>query len=174
MMFFSNAELSHFAGCRELTAGPNPLRVQSLAQSRFLPQYTLFQHYPLYRCLPYYFTLTGPLRRPTSESEGTWCRHGGELRKETGIDAVLARSPPKRSKTPRTHKGPLQCHRLGPRPDSEEPAFLPSSAAIFRPSVVTMEYVTPPRPAPAPPLASRGRWRDLAAESCFFIGWRHR
>lgn len=155
-------------------AGPNPLRVQSLTQSRFLLQYTLFQHDPLYHCLPYYFTLTGPLCRPTSESEGTWCRHGGELRKETGIDVVLARSPPKRSKMPRNHKRPLQCHRLRPRPESEEPALLPDSAAIFRPSVVTMEYVTPPRPEPAPPLASPGRWRDLAAESRFLIGWRQR
>lgn len=63
---------------------------------------------------------------------------------ETGIDVALARSPPNRSKMLRTHKEPLQRHRLGPRPEPEE-ATPPNSAAIFGPSIVTMEYVTPAR-----------------------------
>lgn len=110
------------------------------------------------------------LRRPTSVSEGTWCRQGGELPKETGIDVALARSPPNRSKTPRTHKEPLQRHRFGPGPSPQEPAPPTHSGAIFELRVVTMEYVTPPRPAPAQPLSAQGSCRGQLAKSCFSIG----
>lgn len=105
---------------------------------------------------PYDFPLAGPaplLRHPTSASEGTWCRQGKELLKETGIDVALARSPPNRSKMPRTHKEPLQSHRLGPGLEPEDPVPLPRSGAIFGLSVVSMEYLTlsrrrQPRPSP--------------------------
>ncbi|KAK1343985.1 hypothetical protein QTO34_014543 [Cnephaeus nilssonii] len=78
---------------------------------------------------------------------------GKELLKETGIDVALARSPPNRSKMPRTHKEPLQSHRLGPGLEPEDPVPLPRSGAIFGLSVVSMEYLTlsrrrRPRPSP--------------------------
>lgn len=125
----------------------SPLTVQSLAQFISLSppihlvpttaRYIFASRvtFPSQRPLP-------PLRRPTSVSEGTWCRQGGELSKETGIDVALAQRPPNKSRTLRTHKELLQRHWLGHGPEPGEPAPPPHSAAIFGPSVVTMEYVT--------------------------------
>lgn len=66
---------------------------------------------------------------------------------------------------PRTHKEPLQSHRLGPGPEPEDPP-LPHPGAIFALSVVTMEHLTLSRrrrPRPSPLRAGGGAsWRKVA------------
>lgn len=157
MMYSVATSVTLLGAEREFIAGPSPLSSVSGPISlsppvQLVPLTTLYAT-ASHITLPSQGPLP-PLRRPTSVSEGTWCRQGGELPKETGIDVALARSPPNRRKTLRTHKEPLQRPRLGPGPGPgpEEPVPPPHSGAIFGLSVVTMEYVTPlrrrqPRPS---------------------------